>query len=281
MRDAVLVSAMFLVIPNVIMAVAGAPEATFVHMNAWMGTGCVFALGMAFLFDILSRRIFQLERSLEAEKERSDQLLLNVLPAEIAEELKREGKSASTAFESATVLFADLVGFTALSRTIDAERLVALLNDLFSRFDDLAAKHGVEKIKTIGDAYMAVVGVPSPRDDHARAMADLALDMQRAHADFVAEHKLDLGLRIGLHSGPVIAGVIGKTKFAYDLWGDTVNIASRMESQGVPGKIQLSRSAREALPEGYAVRPRGRIAVKGHRAMRTYLLEGKADAAVA
>jgi adenylate cyclase len=172
------------------------------------------------------------------------------------------------------VLFADLVGFTELSRKLRAGDVVDLLNDLFSRFDSLAERHGAERIKTIGDAYMAAAGLSDNRGDHVASIADLALDMRKAFGEFCRHRDLALKLRIGVHSGEVVAGVIGKQKFAYDLWGDTVNVASRMESNGVPGEIQISAETRQLLSAHYRAVPRGEIEVKGHLPRMTYLLQG-------
>lgn len=176
-----------------------------------------------------------------------------------------------------TVLFADLVGFTSLSASADPHDVVELLNRLFSRFDELAERHELEKIKTIGDAYMIVGGLPVPRNDHAEAVADMALEM-RAELDRWAEGDgPGLELRIGVDTGPVVAGVIGIRRFIYDVWGDTVNTASRMESHGVPGRIQVTERTYTALRERYAFAERGIIEVKGHGPTRTWFLEGRLD----
>jgi class 3 adenylate cyclase len=160
-----------------------------------------------------------------------------------------------------------------LSRRLSAGEVVALLNDLFTRFDLLAKRHGVEKIKTIGDGYMAAAGVPTGRPDHAEAIARLALEMREAVAEFARQRGMNLKLRIGVHSGSVVAGVIGTHKFAYDLWGDTVNVASRMESHGVPDEIQISAETCALLSGAYRVEERGAIEIKGHAPRMTYLLK--------
>jgi class 3 adenylate cyclase len=206
---------------------------------------------------------------LRVEQERSERLLLNILPRPIAERLKADPGIIAERFEAVTVLFADIVGFTSLAAVSDPAALVELLNAIFSRFDELAEGHGLEKIKTIGDTYMAVAGLPTPRPDHADAAAAMALDMQQAIAE-LADGRLQL--RIGLHSGPVVAGVIGRRKFSYDLWGDTVNIASRMESYGAPGAIQISAATYELLGPGFACAPRGIISVKGCGPMDAWYL---------
>ena len=180
------------------------------------------------------------ESALREEQSKSDKLLLNVLPACIADRLKEKESAIADKFESVTILFADLVNFTTLSTHIMPVDLVCLLNNIFSRFDDLAEANGLEKIKTIGDAYMVVGGIPMEKLDHAQAIANMALQMREALTEFNTETNQNFALRIGINTGPVVAGVIGRRKFAYDLWGDTVNVASRMESHGIPGKIQVT-----------------------------------------
>jgi class 3 adenylate cyclase len=214
---------------------------------------------------------------LEIEKERADDLLRNILPDKIADQLKRKVKSIAERFESATVLFADLAHFTAFAADRPPEAVVELLGDIFSRFDALADRFGLEKIKTIGDAYMVVAGIPSPRADHVEAMAEMALAIRVEFDQFIAERGLvGLGLRIGIHCGPVVAGVIGRRKFIYDLWGDTVNMASRMESTGVIGEIQVSEAVAAALRGRYECSPRGVVAVKGKGELQVFLLREKA-----
>ena len=212
------------------------------------------------------------------EHARSEGLLLNILPGPIAERLKRGEQVIADQFGDVTILFADIVGFTQLSARIAPEELVSMLSAVFSAFDDLAERHGVEKIKTIGDAYMVVGGLPEPRPDHAEAVAAMALDMQAAVARIGLELGRHIGLRIGIDSGPVVAGVIGSRKFAYDLWGDAVNTASRMESQGVENAIQLTEAAYHRLKDSYICQARGVIEVKGKGALPTYLLTGKIGA---
>ncbi|HEY9887172.1 MAG TPA: adenylate/guanylate cyclase domain-containing protein, partial [Candidatus Obscuribacterales bacterium] len=214
-------------------------------------------------------------RELQLEKEKSEQLLLNILPQPIATRLKRQQGTIADHFAEATVLFADIVDFTRLSTELAPQALVVLLNEIFSTFDDLAEKHGLEKIKTIGDAYMVVGGLPEHRHDHAPAIAAMALDMQRAIAAFSQKHQRPFVMRIGINTGPVIAGVIGQKKFIYDLWGDTVNIASRMESTGIAGEIQVTQSTYEALKDHYSFDCRGPIAVKGKGMMLTYLMRDR------
>jgi guanylate cyclase len=202
---------------------------------------------------------------------RSDELLHNVLPDGIVRRLKDEGGTIADDIDAASVLFADVVGFTPMSATMAPADLVGLLDELFSAFDGFVAELGLEKIKTVGDAYMVAAGVPEPRPDHAHAIATLALRLR----DHVGSHEIAgqrLALRIGVNSGPVTAGIIGTRTFSYDLWGDTVNTASRMESEGIPGAIQLSPACYELVKDAFVCEPRGQIDVKGKGPMQAYLL---------
>ena len=213
------------------------------------------------------------EAALDRAHQRSEELLLNILPPKIAGRLKAESSTIADGFADVTVLFADLVGFTKLSARLSPEKVVALLNELFCRFDDVADEFGLEKIKTIGDCYMVAGGLPEPHADHAGAVAQMALAMMKIVQDFGAHMGETLDVRIGINSGPVVAGVIGKRKFIYDLWGDTVNVASRMESHGVPGTIQLSGATHQLLVGKYQMQRRGTIEIKGKGEMETWLLE--------
>ncbi|MBD2014889.1 adenylate/guanylate cyclase domain-containing protein [Microcoleus sp. FACHB-53] len=253
-------------------------------LNLYLFWFCFICDLSVFLYERLQRSEFQGRREievayqkLESERKRTERLLLNILPQPIAERLKQEEHTIADQFPEATVLFADVVGFTQLASEISAAELVVLLNRLFSMFDQLAEHHGVEKIKTIGDAYMVVAGLPTPRSDHAQAIANLAIDMQHAVAHFNVEMNQSLSIRIGINTGPVVAGVIGLKRFIYDLWGDTVNIASRMESQGIAGVIQVSEATYECLKQHYLFQKRGVIQVKGKGEMTTYLLMGKSS----
>lgn len=218
-------------------------------------------------------------KQLQIEQEKSEQLLLNILPLPIANRLKQGERTIADNFEEVTVLFADIVNFTEFSADLSANALVELLNEIFSTFDQLAAQHGLEKIKTIGDAYLAVGGLPTPRTDHAEAIAEMALDMQKAITQFNVLSKTGdtypLSMRIGINTGPVGAGVIGIKKFTYDIWGDTVNIASRMESLGLPGHIQVTSTTYSRLKTRYRFQERGMIEVKGKGEMQTYFLTGR------
>jgi class 3 adenylate cyclase len=217
----------------------------------------------------------QAEAVLRAEQEKSERLLLNILPEPIARQLKEGRSSIANGFAEATILFADLVNFTQLSERKSPTQLVELLNEIFSAFDRLTEQHGLEKIKTIGDAYMVVGGLPVPRHDHAQAVAEMALDMQREVARLSREQGETFNIRIGINTGPVVAGVIGTKKFIYDLWGDAVNTASRMESHGIAGAIQVTESTYERLQDNYRFQERGVIQVKGKGEMTTYFLLGK------
>ncbi len=211
---------------------------------------------------------------LEAEKQTSERLLLNVLPAPIADRLKLGAGLIVDRFDQVTVLFADIVGFTALSSRTTPEALVSMLNEVFSAFDRLAEEHGLEKIKTIGDAYMVVAGVPQERADHAVAMTRMAADMISAIGDYDRQVGGDLTIRVGVHSGSVVAGVIGTKKFIYDLWGDTVNTASRMESSGLPGRIHVSEATHAYLVDLYEFEEPRQLEIKGKGLMSTYIIKG-------
>ncbi|MDY6785505.1 MAG: transporter substrate-binding protein [Cyanobacteriota bacterium] len=229
--------------------------------------------------DITQRKL--IEDALRLEQEKSERLLLNILPKRIAERLKQEQQAIAESFDLVTILFADIVGFTELSASITPSKLVEMLNRIFSAFDRLAQKYGLEKIKTIGDAYMVAGGFSNATDDPqqhlevASAMADMALAMQRKIRTFKLDNGQPLRLRVGINSGPVVAGAIGMNKLIYDLWGDTVNIASRMESHGLPGKIQVTAGTYELLKNRYSLNERGSIEVKGRGKMTTYWLMGK------
>jgi class 3 adenylate cyclase len=223
----------------------------------------------------LNAQLADTNMQLKNERERSEELLRNILPSMIAERMKRGETTIADSYNEVTVLFADIVGFTHLSSATSPEFVVAILNDVFAYFDDLCEKYGLEKIKTIGDSYMAVSGVPEERRDHAIAAAETALEMLESLDKLELARMGHLSMRIGLNTGSVIAGVIGKKKFIYDLWGDTVNIASRMESQGVGGKIQVSESSFKLLKHRYIFEGPGKINVRGIGEMPTYFLVGR------
>jgi len=226
-----------------------------------------------FFIDITERK--KMQSDIKKEQKKTESLLLNILPEPIAQRLKDGEGAIADKFEEATILFADLVNFTQISTTMPATKLVYLLNEIFSSFDQLTEKYGLEKIKTIGDAYMVAAGIPIPRPDHAEAMAEMALDMVSAIKELNVKLDSDFDLRIGINSGPVVAGVIGTKKFIYDLWGNAVNTASRMESHGIPGRIQVSIYTYQLLRDVYDFEDRGPIEIKGKGEMRTYLLYGR------
>ncbi len=211
---------------------------------------------------------------LQVEQAKSENLLLNILPKEIAAILKNESRTIADHVDGASILFADMVNFTPLSVEMKPAEMVELLNEVFSHFDSLVEKYELEKIRTIGDSYMVASGVPRPRPDHAQAVARLALDMRSFISSDPSCVQRRLDFRIGINSGPVVAGVIGHKKFIYDLWGDAVNTASRMESHGVPGKIQITRDTYELIKDEFECEPRGTVVVKGKGEMETWYLVG-------
>ena len=213
--------------------------------------------------------------ALQIAQAQAETLLLNVLPRPIAERLKAEPQTIADQFTSASILFADVVDFTPRSEHLSPAEVVGILDDLFSHFDMLAERYAVEKIKTIGDCYMVAAGVPSPRADHARALALMALDMVAATSSSDGVGHLGLEVRVGINSGPVVAGVIGRKRFLYDLWGDAVNTASRMESSGTPGRIQITRATHDLIDDEFVCVPRGTIPVKGKGEMETWYLLGR------
>jgi class 3 adenylate cyclase len=231
-----------------------------------------------YMYERLQRSEFHARQALEIEQRQSERLLLNILPEAVARQLKQEHRTIAEHFPEVTVLFADIVGFTQLSANIPPNEMVSLLNQIFSAFDHLAEQYGLEKIKTIGDAYMVVGGLPTEQENHVTAIANMALGMQQAIAQFNLENQQSFSMRIGIHTGPVVAGVIGIKKFIYDLWGDTVNIASRMESQGLADQIQVTAAVYERLQHDYLFEERGLINIKGKGEMMTYFLKSKREA---
>ena len=249
----------------------------FFVMNV-LGVSTTVYLLLQYFMRARERILAELEEkhaALKAEQEKSERLLLNILPVPIAARLKESPEVIADGFASVTVLFADIVEFTRLADRLPPEEVVALLNRVFSAFDVLTDRHDLEKIKTVGDAYVVAAGLPVPSLDHAEAMAEMALEMREEADRCGREAGVPLTIRIGMDSGPVVAGVIGRSKFTYDLWGDTVNTASRMESHGLPGHIQVSRRTYERLKGRYELRERGELDVKGKGPMTTYLLVGR------
>ena len=224
---------------------------------------------------LLFARLQEEKELVEIEKEKSERLLLNILPGTIAGRLKAGEKTIANGHHVVSVMFADLCGFTELSRNTSPADLVSMLNEIFTAFDDIVKDHRVEKIKTIGDCYMLVGGLPDHRDDHAHAVADASLEMIQALERINKKRGTNLAMRIGIHSGPVVAGVIGKIKFTYDLWGDTVNVASRMESSGMPGKIHLSEQTQAKLDSEFNLEERGMVECKGLGQVKTFFLNGR------
>ena len=230
------------------------------------------------VFLLLAYSTRQRERSRELlllEQAKSEQLLLNVLPQTIAARLKAGEGTIAECYDEASILFADIAGFTPLSAELGVEHVVELLNDIHSAFDAIVKRYGLEKIRTIGDGYMVVSGVPTPRPDHAHALVDAALEMLAFVRDWSSPHAGRIRHRIGINSGAIMAGVIGRAKFSYDVWGDPVNVASRMESAGLPDCIQISERTYELVKDAFICRPRGAIAIKGKGEMRTWLVEGR------
>ncbi|MEZ6194551.1 MAG: adenylate/guanylate cyclase domain-containing protein [Planctomycetota bacterium] len=215
------------------------------------------------------------ERRVIEEQERAERLLLNILPEPIAARLKEHEGSIADAFDAVTVMFVDLVGFTPLAAKLEPRELVSLMDRIFSEFDRVAEKYGLEKIKTIGDAYMVAGGLPVPSEDHAEAVADMALELIPIIRSTVSPIGNDLDVRVGVACGAVVAGVIGRRKFSYDLWGDTVNTASRLESHGEPGRIQVNEAVYERLRGDFEFEARGEIQLKGKGAMPTWYLIGR------
>jgi class 3 adenylate cyclase len=254
--------------------------------GAWAGVNALGSdvaptLGMAaitwliaYALEKLRRTDFLRQREVELERARSEEILHNVLPASIAKRLRTGTGAIADSAENVSVLFSDIVGFTSLSESLTPEELVQLLDTMFREFDELCDARGIEKIKTVGDAYMAVAGIPTPDTDHAASMAGLALEMQRTLSRLSPTWPHPIAMRIGIASGPVVAGVIGQRKFTYDLWGDTVNTASRMESHGRPHRIQVSQSTHDLLEDRYAFTNPQVIDVKGKGPMTTYYLLG-------
>ena len=239
-----------------------------------MNIGTPFTLAIILLRHFMTQKDAAMEM-LHLEQQKSERLLLNVLPKEIASILRENDVTVADHYESVSVLFADVVGFTSLSARLPPREMVDLLDEVFSFFDTLADKYGLEKIRTIGDNYMIASGVPVPRTDHAQALAGMALEMVSHLGQDRDGQDVKLRFRLGMNSGPVVAGVIGRRKFQYDLWGDPVNTASRMESHSEPGKIQIARPTYDLIKDDFVCVPRGLIEVKGKGLMETWFLEGR------
>ena len=250
------------------------PTAILLNNTFFLVGSLVMSATGGYLIERAQRLNYYQSMQIAEERERAEKLLLNILPRDIAEVLKTRNGTIADRIEEASIMFADIVDFTPLSSQMGAEEMVALLNETFSFFDSLVDKYDLEKIRTIGDNYMVASGVPRPRKDHALVLARMALEM----CDFARQEqppgKLRLQFRIGINTGAVVAGIIGQKKFQYDVWGDAVNTASRMESQGLPGKIQISEKTYTLVKDEFVCIPRGKLEIKGLGVMNTYLLTG-------
>ncbi len=248
--------------------------------DGFITTFIVLNLGAISIIIFMVLRYFIVQKNkayalLADEQEKSNNLLLNVLPKEIADILKEKDQIIANHFKEASILFADLVGFTHLTESLTPEEMIDLLNEIYSHFDSLVDKYSLEKIRTIGDNYMVASGVPTPRTDHAQALAKMGLDMLKFTESLPVQNGTQINFRIGINSGPLVAGVIGKKKFHYDVWGASVNTASRMESHGVPGKIQVTMDTYRILKDEFIFEPRGILDVKGKGNMETWFLVGR------
>ena len=242
------------------------------HAVTWLPAYSFYAIFAWWFIDLVRRRIHAADGELALERDRSEELLHNILPEQVATELKQADTRIAHRVDAATVLFADIVGFTSFARANDPVRVVTLLDDVFSRFDQIALEQGAEKIKTLGDGYLLVAGLPEPMEGHAHACADIANEMHEVVEDFNARNGLDWSLRVGIHSGEVVAGVIGTHKFAYDVWGETVNLASRLESAGKPGRTQVSTETAALLRPDWSVSRARTVDLKGHGTHRVHWL---------
>lgn len=273
MRAVLGLTAVYVAVCLSLPGVLGGVDTLARHVAPTLGLAAIGVL-VAYALEKLRRTDYLRQREVELEKARSEELLHNVLPAPIARRLRTDPGAIAESAPSVSVLFSDIVGFTPVSEALSPEELVRLLDTMFREFDELCDRRGIEKIKTVGDAYMAVAGLPVPDADHAASLAELALDMQRTLARLSADWPSPIAMRIGIASGPVVAGVIGRRKFTYDLWGDTVNTASRMESHGRPHRIQVSEATYALLEDRYAFSDPQTIDVKGKGPMTTYFLLG-------
>jgi guanylate cyclase len=257
--------------------IAGELTGGLSQLPRWFSTTMLalnVVVGGAVVFTLLA--VFARQR--QDAQERAETLLINILPRSIAEKLKAMPQTIADSFTSASILFADVVDFTPMAERVPPARVVEMLDQLFGHFDTLAERYDLEKIKTIGDCYMAAAGIPSPRPDHARTLALMALDMLDAVREQGAMGSLGFELRIGINSGPVVAGVIGRKRFLYDLWGDAVNTAGRMQTDGTPGRIQITRATYDLLKDEFVCEPRGTVLIKGKGEMETWYLVGKREA---
>ncbi len=254
--------------------VTGADSTEILNLALWLFSGGGFVYVAWRVTDLARRRAFLAERALGAERDKVDALVRKMVPGSIADRLKNGEEAISDRHEEVTVLFADLVGFTRFAESHDAVDVVGLLNQLFSRFDALVAEHGLEKIKTLGDGYMVAAGAPRAMDDNASAMVRCAQAMIGALVDFRVASSLDWRLRIGIHTGPLVAGVIGTDRYSYDVWGDTVNVASRLESTGAPDEIHVSAETARRLDGDFELEPLGEVRLKNREPVEAFLVRG-------
>jgi adenylate cyclase len=272
-REAVIYTAVLLASVSACLVIADAPPAAWFNRLFPLSVICFFGIFATYIMESGWRKIHTQKKIIERQERQAAGLLEVVFPAPVAQRLKSERSTIAEYAGSVSVLFADIEGFTAASQVLTPGQLVSDLDAIFSRIDALCIEHGCEKIKTVGDAYMAVCGLPLPAEDHAKKILGLALAMQRAASELTLGGK-PIRFRIGVHSGPVVAGVIGKSRFSYDLWGDTVNTASRMESTAPVGGIQISDETAKAVDGAFIVEPRGEIQVKGKGLLHTWLVTG-------
>ena len=258
--------------PIAVFAVSGATGVEIANVALWIFSGAGFAYISWRVTDAARRRVFRVERALAEERDKVDELIRKMVPTVIANRLKDGETSISDRHDEVTVLFADIAGFTRFSESHGPEEVVGLLNALFSRFDSLVQEHRLEKIKTLGDGYMVAGGAPLPRPDHATAVTLLAVAMRTAVAEFRDEQGVDWQVRIGIHTGPVVAGVIGTDRYAYDMWGDTVNVASRLESTGDTGEIHLSADTAKHLDGAFSLEDLGPVVMKNREAVTAFRL---------
>lgn len=257
-------------VPIIMYIVGGATSTETISLAVFLVTGLAFSYLSFARIDSTNRRVFVVERELEAERDRVDQLVRQMVPGPIAERLKGGETSISDHYDDITVLFADVVGFTRFAEQNDPQRVVGLLNELFTRFDSLVAETGLEKIKTIGDGYMVAGGVPEASQNHASDIVDLAIDMCRATDQFGEDMGVEWRVRVGISSGPVVAGVIGSERYAFDIWGDTVNVASRLESNGEVDDIRISRSTADQLGDGFDLERLGLVEMKNREPVEAF-----------
>jgi guanylate cyclase len=272
------IAALFVYVIGISAAALLEPFAQSVAVEYSSATRAQIASNNMILFGFMATAAgLYLLRRVDYFRRRADNLLLNILPGPIAIRLKESSETIADAYSEVTVLFADIVGSTPLFSHLDPVEAVDWLNEVFTIFDQMAEKYGLEKIRTIGDSYMVASGVPTPRADHAQATAKFALDLIRQLGEMPARHGQHLNFRIGINSGPLVAGVIGRSKFQYDLWGDTVNVASRMESHGVAGKVQVTRATYELLKDDFDCIGRGEVQIKGKGNMETWFVVAQKD----